>query len=213
MPDGHSVYDILRRGRWEMLNNVDRAGEIAHETMHNAEEEQERQSFAKVLAELVSDDPDLDAEMTSWMNSQIDAAKHETSQPLFKAYEISCFPDYILLQLRLMTEKAVVVKRCKNCGQFFITERRNIDYCQRILPGEKQTCFVIGPKRVFNKNLSTDIPRGLYSKAYKRYQLRFRRQSITEDEWIAWKTQAKKMLDDVQNNMISIKEYTQWMER
>ena len=94
---------------------------------------------------------------------------------MFKAYEISCFSDYILLQLRLMTEKAVVVKRCKNCGQYFITERTNIDYCQRILPGETQTCFVIGPKRVFNKNLSTDIPRGLYSKAYKRCQLRFRR--------------------------------------
>lgn len=94
---------------------------------------------------------------------------------MFKAYEISCFSDYILLQLRLMTEKAVVVKRCKNCSQYFITERTNIDYCQRILPGETQTCFVIGPKRVFNKNLSTDIPRGLYSKAYKRCQLRFRR--------------------------------------
>ncbi len=213
MPDGHSVYDIFLRGRWEMLNNADRAGEIADETMHRAEEEKERQSFAKVLAELVSDDPDLDAEMNSWMNSQIDAAKKETSQPLFKAYEISCFSDYILLQLRLMTEKAVVVKRCKNCGQYFITERTNIDYCQRIRPGETQTCFVIGPKRVFNKNLSTDIPRGLYSKAYKRCQLRFRRQSITEDEWTAWKAQAKKMLDDVQNGIISIEEYTQWIER
>lgn len=43
--------------------------------MHRAEEEKERQSFAKVLAELVSDGPDLDAEMTLWLDSQVDAAK------------------------------------------------------------------------------------------------------------------------------------------
>ena len=40
-----------------------------------AEKEPERQSFSKVPAELVSDDPDLDAEMTSWMNVSADIRK------------------------------------------------------------------------------------------------------------------------------------------
>lgn len=109
--------------------------------------------------------------------------------------------------------KATIIRRCKNCGQYFITERSNIDYCQRILPGETQTCYVIGPKRVFNKLLSADVPRNLYSKAYKKYQARLRRNGITADEFEEWKVQAKQYLEDVQNGKISLEDYSVWMEQ
>ena len=212
-PGRHTVVDIINRGRWEILENPEEVDTVVEKTRKNANDERERLSYAKVLTELTSDEPSLDADISGWIEKQITAAKKETSQPMFKAYEISCFSDYILLQLRLLTEKSVIVKRCKNCGQYFITERSNIDYCQRILPGEIQTCYVIGPKRVFNKNLAADLPRGLYSKAYKKYQARLRRQGITEEEWESWKEQAKQMLDDVQNGRISIDAYTEWMEK
>ena len=169
-------------------------------------------SYAAVLGELHSDGYDLDADSSRWLKKQITAIKKETSKPLFKAYEISSFTDYILLQLRYLTEQSAIIKRCKNCGQYFITERPNIDYCQRILPGETQTCFVIGPRRVYNKTLSDDLPRNLYAKAYKRYQARLRRKSITDDEFEVWKAEAKRHLDDVQNGRISVEEYMGWME-
>ena len=217
-PDGNTISDIFRRAQWAVIgsssNNEDAALQDAvEEAYQQAAVETERQSYAAVLEELVSDEQDLDADMTGWLKKQIAAIKKETSQPLFKAYEISRFSDYILLQLRVLTEQGAIVRRCKNCGQYFITERTNIDYCQRVLPGETQTCFVIGPKRVFNKNLAADLPRGLYSRAYKKYQARLRRQGITDEEWADWKAQAKKMLDKIQSGTISMEEYTAWMER
>ena len=213
VPDKNTISDILRRGQWSILDNLDKSDAIAEATRKSVSDEVERKEYADAMKELTSDNLDLDADMSRWLKKRISEIEKETSQPLFKAYEISCFSDYILLQLRLMTEKAVVMKRCKNCGQYFITERPNIDYCQRILPGETQSCFVIGPKRVFNKNLAADIPRGLYSKAYKKYQARLRRGAITEESFNTWKESAKRYLDDVQRGVISLSEYTEWMEQ
>ena len=66
---------------------------------------------------------------------------------------------------------------------------------------------------MFNKNLSSDVARGLYSKAYKKYQGRLRRKSITEAQFDEWKAEAKKYLSDVQNETISLDEYKAWMEQ
>ena len=215
-PGGKGMRRIIEKGQWRLIQAaVNGSGDfeaIADETEKEKKAELERLSYAKVLIELSSDTEDLDADISRWMKKQITAIKKETSQPLFKAYEISSFTDYILLQLRLLTEKSAIIKRCKNCGQYFITERTNIDYCQRILPGETQTCFVIGPRRVYNKTLSDDVPRNLYAKAYKRYQARLRRKSISDAEFEAWKADAKRYLDDVQNGRIGLEAYTKWME-
>lgn len=175
--------------------------------------EKERRDYADAFIVMDSDDIDIDADLQGRLKKNISSASGSEAAPLFKAYEIAKFSDYILLQLRLWTEKATIIRRCKNCGQYFITERSNIDYCQRILPGETQTCYVIGPKRVFNKLLSADVPRNLYSKAYKKYQARLRRNGITADEFEEWKVQAKQYLEDVQNGKISLEDYSVWMEQ
>jgi len=94
-----------------------------------------------------------------------------------------------------------------------LPDRSNVDYCQRILPGENLTCFEIGPKRVFNRLLAADQPRNLYSKSYKKYQARLRRKTITEDEFHTWREQAKEYLNKVQNGQISLEEYESWMEK
>ena len=63
-----------------------------------------------------------------------------------------------------------------------------------------------------NKNLSADAPRGLYSKAYKKYQARVRRGGMTEAEFEVWKEEAKRRLECVQNGAMELKEYSDWME-
>ena len=213
------MHSIIEKSQWQLIQSATNGGTaedfnaIVEETQRKKETEAVRIRYASALMDLTSDHTELDGAISKWMKEQIQSIKKETSQPLFKAYEISSFFDYILLQLRLLTEKSVIIKRCKNCGQYFITERANIDYCQRILPGETQTCYDIGPSRVFNRNLVSDIPRGLYSKAYKKYQNRLRRKTITAEEWDTWRNQAKKMLDDVQNDRISMEEYEKWMRQ
>ena len=212
-PKDQSLKDILYQGILELARHPEEMERVGEETRQKTAVEIERQRYAAVMEEVYSDNIDIDADLANWLRVQIEEAKKETSQPLFKAYEISGFSDYILLQLRLLTEHAVIIKRCKNCLRYFITERPNIDYCQRVLPGETQSCYIIGPKRVFNKNLSADVPRGLYSKAYKKYQARLRRGGITEAAFEAWKEEAKRHLERVQNGEIDLVEYSEWMER
>lgn len=213
-----NLSNISKKGLWQLLQSATNGGTaedfnaIVEETQRKKEMEAMKISYASALTDLTSDQTELDADLRRWMKKQIQIIKKETSQPLFKAYEISSFSDYILLQLRLFTEQSAIIKRCKNCGQYFITERTNIDYCQRIPEGETQTCFVIGPRRVYKKVLSEDLPRKLYAKAYKRYQARLRRGTIDEETFEAWKAKAKQYLSDIQNDRISVEEYQAWME-
>ena len=88
--------------------------------------EKERRSYANAFIEMDSDDIDIDADLQGWLKKNICSASGSEAAPLFKAYEIAKFSDYILLQLRLWTEKATIIRRCKNCGQYFITERSTL---------------------------------------------------------------------------------------
>ena len=213
MPDAGSVPEILRRGQWKLAQRPYESDSVLTEILSDARDEIRRREYSNTLADLASDDTVIDADLEKYMSERIGEIKKETSQPLFKAYEISCFSELLLLQLRLLTERRAIIKRCRYCRRYFITERSNIEYCQRMLPGETQTCYVIGPRRVFNKNLSSDVTRGLYSKAYKKYQGRLRRKSITEAQFDEWKENAKRHLSDVQSGKISMEEYTSWMEQ
>ena len=198
MPNSHTVADI---------------DSVVDETQRMAAEEIERSQYAKVLEELVSDSELLSEDIADWLAAKVDNAIHDDTTSWFRAYEIASFSDYLLLQVSLLTEKKVIIKRCKNCGRYFIPEKISIDYCHRILPGETQSCYEIGPKRVFNKLLAADLPRNLYSKAYKKYQARLRRKVITEDEFNTWREDAKEYLNNVQHGLISMEEYTEWMQK
>lgn len=212
-PNSHAVADILRKGQSHILENLSDMDSVVDETQRMAAEEIERSQYAKVLEELVSDSELLSEDIADWLAAKVDNAIHDDTTSWFRAYEIASFSDYLLLQVSLLTEKKVIIKRCKNCGRYFMPEKTSIDYCQRILPGETQSCYEIGPKRVFNKLLAADLPRNLYSKAYKKYQARLRRKVITEDEFNTWRENAKVYLDNVQHGLISMEEYTEWMQK
>lgn len=213
MPNSHTVADILRKGQFLLLENLSDMDAAVDKTQRMAAEEIERSQYAKVLEELASDSDLLSEDIAGWLAAKIDKAIYDDTPSWFRAYEITSFSDYLLLQVSLLTEKKVVIKRCKNCGRYFMPEKISIDYCQRILPGETQSCYEIGPKRVFNKLLAADLPRNLYSKAYKKYQARLRRKVITEDEFNAWRENAKEYLEKVQHELISMEEYTEWMQK
>ena len=212
-PNSHAVADILRKGQSHILENLSDMDSVVDETQRMAAEEIERSQYAKVLEELVSDSEFLSEDIADWLAAKVDNAIHDDTTSWFRAYEIASFSDYLLLQVSLLTEKKVIIKRCKNCGRYFIPEKISIDYCHRILPGETQSCYEIGPKRVFNKLLAADLPRNLYSKAYKKYQARLRRKVITEDEFNTWREDAKEYLNNVQHGLISMEEYTEWMQK
>lgn len=211
MPNSHTVADILRKGQSHLLENLSDMDAVVDKTQRMAAEEIERSQYAKALEELASDSDLLSEDIAGWLAAKVDNAIHDDTPSWFRAYEMTSFSDYLLLQVSLMTEKKVIIKRCKNCGRYFMPEKISIDYCQRILPGETQSCYEIGPKRVFNKLLAADLPRNLYSKAYKKYQARLRRKAITEDEFNAWRENAKEYLEKVQHGLISMEEYTEWM--
>ena len=97
-PEDHTIASILRRGQWNILDHLDDMDGAFKNTKEQLASEIERQSYATVLKELTSDDDEIDADINRWLKKQ--RTKKETSQPLFKAYEISYFSDYVLLQLR-----------------------------------------------------------------------------------------------------------------
>jgi hypothetical protein len=60
-------------------------------------------------------------------------------------YEIDSIRDLIRFELIKMVEHNIFIKKCKNCGRFFIPRRRaDAEYCERIYGDTNRKCSEVG---------------------------------------------------------------------
>ena len=86
------------------------------------------------------------------------------------------------------------IRRCKNCGKYFIQYGdRIVDYCDEIPEGETKPCSVIGSSRQFTASLKDDPIKQTYTRVYKKYVARRRLKTITEGQFTKWSAAAKKL--------------------
>ncbi|MGO4928349.1 DUF6076 domain-containing protein [Fundicoccus sp. Sow4_F4] len=51
-----------------------------------------------------------------------------------------------------------LVKKCRNCGRYFVVKNLNVEYCSRLIDPDEEsldnrTCSDVGPKRSYMKKL------------------------------------------------------------
>jgi hypothetical protein len=171
----------------------------------------EKKECAAVFSELLDDSIELDSECQSYLDAEIEKANNSNDTALFDEYEVYTFGQLIQLEARLMIDETAIVKRCKYCNRYFLTDKMTIDYCSRIADGETKPCIAIGPKHTYLKLLKEDAALKAYNRTYKTIYARMRRGSISDADFAAWRDEARKRLEDTRSGTCSYEEYETWL--
>ena len=112
-------------------------------------------------------------------------------------YEVTRLDEVLMLEFEQMLSLDLRVKRCKNCGRYFVLKGNYpTDYCDKIPPGSNKPCQLIAATNNYARKLEECPPLALYNKEYKRLHARMRPGSLPADQFEAWKKKSKPLRDD-----------------
>ena len=130
-----------------------------------------------------------------------------------EVYEIDNFYNLLFLELYWILQEKTYLKKCKNCGKYFITNNSSVIYCDNVYEDNK-TCREIGASKVFIKNLEKDDAYNLYRKVYKRKQaLAKSKGGKYEIEYNLFKHQGKDKKNAYKLKEITKEEFMEWLEK
>ncbi len=141
------------------------------------------------------------------------AAEQLTEDCERRTYITETLEDLLKLEVYGMTREDIRIKRCKNCGRYFILEKGNMEYCDRIASSETRPCSEIGKSRTYEKRLTGgESLMAVYRKAYKTHYARIRSRNITKDAFEQWKREATEKRESVEAGKLDFNEYTLWLK-
>lgn len=121
---------------------------------------------------------------------------------------------YITLFQFVLNNKHLI-KKCKNCGKYFITDNSRINYCDNIFKGS-QTCKDIGNQIAQRIKQDNDKVYGKYRKIYAKKAMLVKRNpdiEVYKKEYEKWKQEAKKFMNEIRNEMKSYDEFDKWLDK
>lgn len=128
-------------------------------------------------------------------------------------YEIDNFYNLLFLELYFILQEKSYLKKCKNCGKYFLTTNSAVIYCNNNFEDNK-TCREIGASKVFIKNLEKDEAYSLYRKIYKKKQaLAKSKRGIYEIEYNSFKRQGKDKKNAYKLEEITKEEFIEWLNK
>lgn len=128
------------------------------------------------------------------------------------------FESKDILQLLIIELQEIVcmdkfeIKKCKNCGKYFVPEKRTDElYCNNIYEDGK-TCKEIGSFKVKQKMINDDLR--TYRNVYQKLLLRTRRNPDNmqyEKEFEKFKEDNRKMREKIDKGKVTYEEYVEWL--
>ena len=128
-------------------------------------------------------------------------------------YEIDNFYSLLFLELYFILQEKTYLKKCKNCGKYFLTTNAAVIYCDNTFE-DNRTCREIGASKVFIKNLEQDEAYGLYRKIYKKKQaLAKAKGGSYEIQYYMFKEQGKNKKNAYKLKEITKEEFIKWLNK
>ena len=121
-----------------------------------------------------------------------------------------------IIDLFEMTEiESTAIKKCKNCGKFFVPDNRVDElYCNSIYENNK-TCKEVGPFRTKQKLMQENDDLRVYRNVYQKLLLRTRRNPTNtqyEEDFNNFKKENNELKKKVENGEIPQAKYVKWLE-
>jgi hypothetical protein len=198
----------------DILSAVENA--TVEQVLPSIDEQNERQRYdletSKLLAGVRDNSIDLAPDLHRDLQRAIDQAKAESDEALFEEYEVETLYQLLLLEMKQIMKSEAIVKRCRLCSRYFTTTNKNIDYCNNVMEGETQPCSEIGSTRAFLKKLDADYPLKIYNRAYKTHYARKTNGLMTDDQFTAWRDEAKERLELARAGRLDVTEFEVWLK-
>ena len=110
------------------------------------------------------------------------------------------------------------VKKCRNCGKYFVVKNLNVEYCDRPIDDDEEsddhrTCSDVGPKRSYQKKLEQDQPLKFYERSYKTHYARIKSGKMSKAEFFEWQKEAKEKLELVRSDNYDFEEFKLWLKK
>lgn len=120
---------------------------------------------------------------------------------------------YITL-FKFVEEDKYIIKKCKNCGKYFITDNPRINYCNNLFKG-KQTCRDIGNQIAQRIKQENEIIYGKYRKIYAKKSMLVKRNpdiEVYKKDYEKWKKEAKEFMDAIRSENKTYENFDKWLE-
>lgn len=110
----------------------------------------------------------------------------------------------VFMEFEYMVTEGYAVRRCDNCGKYFLPFSVVSRYCDRLYSGQK-TCKDFAVRERYNQKLAGNELRALYVKNNNAYQMRVRRAPslYSAEDYAAWKLAAKQALSEEESGSLS----------
>lgn len=151
-------------------------------------------------------------EMEDSFISAINFAKGITTDGIYEEYEIDNICQLLYLEVLSMINANIMIKKCRNCGKYFIVNDRKKAYCDRIY-NSKGTCSTVGPNLSFQKKMKNEPALDLYNHAYKAHHARVKNKKMSIGDFSLWAEEAKKNLEKVRSGELDITVFKKWLKQ
>lgn len=134
-------------------------------------------------------------------------------------YCFSCnniIQSFIVELFEIATTENIEIKRCKNCGKYFVPDSRSNEiYCNNIYENNK-TCKEVGHFRTQQRLMKEDDDLRIYRNVYQKLLLRTRRNLDNEQyekEFQQFKEKNIELKEKVNNGKITQEDYMEWLNK
>ena len=133
---------------------------------------------------------------------------------IVELYEINSLDDLFRFEFMKMIEQDIFIKKCKNCGLFFIPKRRaDAEYCERTYGDTNRKCSEVGATLRYEKKVAENPILEAHKKAYRRFNSRTRAKKMTQSEFMRWSEEAAKKRDESLAGELPFDEFVIWLEQ
>lgn len=121
--------------------------------------------------------------------------------------------DICFCVLNQVIQNNLVIKTCQHCGRYFIPNKSNEIYCDRVYE-DGRTCRELGALETYKKNLESNSGLLEYRRIYNKMSNRITRNKDNKNlkkEFDIWKKNAQTEIKKFKKDEITEKELYEWM--
>lgn len=154
----------------------------------------------------------IDENMVSHFKTAIGYAEQISSAQVYREYEVDSLRQLLYLEVLTMIQDGTMIRKCKNCGKYFVVTNRKTAYCDRTNESG-QLCSAVGSRLSFQKKMANEEELKMYNRAYKTHFARVKSGKMTKAELNEWCAEAKGKLAQVRAGKLDIPTFQTWLKK
>ncbi len=135
-------------------------------------------------------------------------------------YELNAYTFYhstdiralAFMEFEFMCTNDLTIRKCENCGRYFLPFSKVSLFCDRPVEGTDKTCKEIGAMAKYNQKINADEAKKLFRRLNNAYQMRRNRapegyKEKMRVQYEEWKENARVLLKQVEEGTLTVTEF------